>query len=121
MDRKAWQAGYKADREGTPPPTPLGTAAQFAAEERVRVEYAQSQAVLIKFLSVGLDLAFTMLRTAEMEDQSDPDHSRSALVQVRTALDTIRRFEGGVEDARASRDIRGRANELEAALNAFSW
>ena len=77
------------------------------------------QASLIRFLTTDLQLAFTELRTAEVESGSHPDHSRFALAKAREALKMIRRFESRIEDPGAAEEIQARADALESALKRF--
>ena len=86
-----------------------------SAELKRQRELAQRQ--LIDFLQADLDLAFTMLQTAEIA--SDPAHTRSALRHVSEALATIRQLLGRVEDPKAWKAIHEQANELEKELESF--
>jgi hypothetical protein len=80
---------------------------------------ARSQKVLIEFLEAELDLAFTFLQTAEIEAGINTGHSKMALENSRTALTSIRQFQGRITDADRWEKVHRRASELEAALNAF--
>jgi hypothetical protein len=82
--------------------------------------HAQNQVALIDFLTLDLDLAFTILRTAEMEAKDHPEHYRSALTKVQAALDTIQSLGSRIEDLRAWTTIHDRANELKSAFEAVS-
>ena len=79
----------------------------------------RSQAELLRFLSTDLDLAFTMLRTAAIDVEVDPDHCQAILGKVRAALRTIRQLEEHIQDATARRDVHARADQLESDLAAF--
>lgn len=82
------------------------------------VVHAKGQAALVEFLRVDLALAFTILRTAEIQ-AADGLASASGVAKVREALKVVRRLEDRIEDPRARIDIHHRADELEAALQAF--
>jgi hypothetical protein len=90
------------------------------AEDPTKALHAKNQVALIDFLSADLDVAFTMLKTAEIESQDDPDHCRAALTKVRAALDTIRRFERGIDDPQSRKTIHDRADELNGNSDRFS-
>ncbi len=81
--------------------------------------HAKSQAALVEFVRVDIELAFTFLRTAEIEAASDPEHCQAALAKVRVAVDTIRRFEGQIEDGEMRATLQVRSDELEDALAAW--
>jgi hypothetical protein len=80
----------------------------------LRIDY---QATLIEFLRVDLDLAFTFLETAKTESESDPEHCKSAVAKAQAALETIRKFQGRIEDRDEWSKINSRADHLEAALS----
>jgi hypothetical protein len=79
----------------------------------------RSQELLIDFLTADLNLAFTFLDTARLEAGFDDSHSQAALEKAVTALNTVRYFQGHVEDPTAGSKIQTRAIELEAAISAF--
>jgi hypothetical protein len=79
---------------------------------------ARSQRLLVQFLEVDLDLAFTFLQTAGLEAGVDIAHYHQAMGRAQTALDSIRHFQGRITDPDQSRRIRDRANQLEAAIAA---
>ncbi len=81
--------------------------------------HAKSQAALIEFLRADIELAFTFLRTAEIEAASDPEHCHAALAKARDAVDTIRRLEASFEDREIEATLRSKRDELEAALSAW--
>jgi len=87
-------------------------------EQRTRELQAKGQAALIEFLTAELDLAFTFLETAEV-DRGEPEMVEKVLGNVRNALQTLRHFEGRIEDLDTRRVIHGRANDLEVALQSF--
>ena len=89
-------------------------------EERIKREHEKSQAALIGFLNIDLELAWTFLRIAQTGFGTDPNHPRSSLAKARDALRTIRRFQNHVEDPVASENIRSKADALEKALDAFA-
>ena len=77
---------------------------------------ARSQSSLREFLSVDLELAFTLLDTARIEAGHNPKRSRDILGKVETALATVRHLLSRIEDPQVSKEIESRANELEHAL-----
>ena len=81
---------------------------------------ARTQRALIEFLSVDLDLALTFLQTAKIEADSDFAHCAAAFNKARIALVSIRHFQGRIQDPAEWQKIHDRANELQAALNAFA-
>ncbi len=82
-------------------------------------QWARAQGALIDFLNADLDLAFTWLRTADIDVNYDAKGTDLALSKVRAALNTIRRLSGRVESALAKSEIATRADELETALGRF--
>lgn len=88
--------------------------------EDLHPQWMKSQGLLIDFLNADLDLAFTWLRTAAIDVRDDPEGCKFAVAKVRAALDTIRRLEGRITGVMPRREIHARADELEAALNAFA-
>ncbi len=81
--------------------------------------WSRAQGALIDFLNADLDLAFTWLRTADIDARDDPRGSEFALAKVRAALSAIRRIEEHVDDVLARREIAARAAELETAIGTF--
>jgi len=79
----------------------------------------ESQEELIRLLSTDIDLAFTFLKTAEIEADHDPAHSQSALEKAQRALESVRRFEPRIQSEGTSREIHSHANELEEAIQKF--
>jgi hypothetical protein len=59
--------------------------------------WARAQGALIDFLHADLDLAFTWLRTADLDVRDDPEGCELALAKVRTALVSIRRLWGSLQ------------------------
>ena len=82
-------------------------------------QWARAQGALIDFLNADLDLAFTWLRTADIDVKDDPKGHELALAKARAALAAIRRLEGRVDSDLARREIDARADELETALGRF--
>src|SRR5712671_3830323 len=83
-------------------------------------QFAQAQQSLVGFLRADLELAFTMLRTAEIEHAAkNLEHMRASVAKVQEALSSVRRLAGRVEDHETSSEIAARANELETALAIF--
>jgi hypothetical protein len=82
-------------------------------------QWARAQGALIDFLNADLDLAFTWLRTADIDVRDDPKGYELALAKVWAALAAIRRLEGRVDSDLARGEIDARADELETALGRF--
>jgi hypothetical protein len=76
------------------------------------------QTVLIDNLSAELDLAFTLVQTAQVGRQFDTDGSLSAITKAALVLEQIRRFSGRVRDRKYRARVEARGDELEAALRA---
>jgi hypothetical protein len=76
----------------------------------------RSQRALIEFLNVDLNLAFTFLRSVRTEAGLKPDYYEEAIDKVRIALESVRRFQGRIEDPEAWQAIHHRANELEVEI-----
>jgi hypothetical protein len=72
----------------------------------------RTQETLIEFLDADLDLAFTFLEIA----RNETDHHEATIDKVRTALESIHRFQSRVEDPEARERIQNRAAKLEAEL-----
>lgn len=87
-----------------------------STSERLAAAYAASQEALVAFLQAEIELAFSMLDTAIIQ----PENRIVAVGHARVSLSVVRQFEGRIQDAKAWRSIHGRADELEAAVNAFS-
>ena len=79
-------------------------------------QLAQAQQLLAEFLRVDMELAFTLLRTAETEKAAD---SQAALAKVREALSAIRHLTGRILNPTTWSEIHAKANELERALRAL--
>ena len=83
-------------------------------------QLAHAQRLLVEFLRVDLELAFTLLRTAEIEEAAKgAEHKALALAKVREALNAIRHLTGRIQNPTTWSEIHAEANELEAALQAF--
>lgn len=80
-------------------------------------QHALSQKTLVDFLQAGLDLCFTMLKTAQVA--ADPEHTRSAVEKVRRGLQVIGKLAGRIENPQSWTTVNGRADELERALQSF--
>ena len=77
----------------------------------------ESQAALIQFLTIDLQIAATFLQTARLEAYLDPVRVPEVLAKVRVAVRAIRHLSGGVEDCSVWQDIHRRTNEIENELN----
>ena len=83
-------------------------------------QLAHAQKLMVEFLRVDLELAFTLLRTAEIEEAANsPEREQAALAKVQEALSAIRHLAKRIHDAEVRSEIHARANELERALEAF--
>jgi hypothetical protein len=107
---------------------PLGTARldaqvlelwEMADETPQDPLFERGQQATVKFLLADLNLAFTILKTAEIDAVSDPKDSQAALTKVQEALATIRRFDVRIDDEKARNAISARADELQAAIEKF--
>jgi hypothetical protein len=81
--------------------------------------WALAQGALIDFIYADLDLAFTWLRTADIDARDDPKDSELALAKVREALNAIRRLAGHIDSSLVRGEIDARADQLETAIGAF--
>ena len=84
--------------------------------ENVEMLIAQSQTLLIEFLRSDVALAFTFLGIAQTHKESDPARYRGEIHKAKAAVDTIRKFEGRIQDPNAWSDIHEHGNQLEAAI-----
>ncbi len=80
----------------------------------------RSQGLLVDFLRVDLELAFTMFRTAQIEQGDSQEHYQLAIGKVRDALSMIRSLTRLIENPIRAREIHIGANELHEALKASS-
>ena len=80
---------------------------------------ARAEKVLTDFLSRDLDLAFTFLQTPEVETGIDRARHSAAIQKARLAVETVQRFGGRVGNPQTRGQLRDRAAQLQAALNAF--
>jgi hypothetical protein len=78
----------------------------------------KSQEELISFLFVDLDLAFTLLVSAEI-NVSRRICYQFELENAQAALRTIRKFGGRIQYLATWQEIHARANELEEAIEKF--
>ena len=79
----------------------------------------RAQQLLVEFLRVDLDLAYTLLRTAEIEGASnDREHEQAALTKAREALSTIRHLTKRILDPLSRGEIDAKVREFESALAA---
>ncbi len=83
-------------------------------------EQAKAEKLLIDFLQADLDLAFTWLRTADIDSHYHPEGCEAALEKVRAALETICRLQVRITGAEAREKIRILTEELESALKSRS-
>jgi hypothetical protein len=81
--------------------------------------WERSQGALIDFIHADLDLAFTWLRTADIDVRDDPKGRELVLAKVGATLDAIRRLEGRLNSDLPRREIDARVDELEKAIAAF--
>ena len=80
---------------------------------------ARTQEALIAFFKADLDLAFTFLETARIEVGWDANHCNAAVAKARLVLDTVRRFQGRIANPCDWDLLQHRADQLEAAIDAF--
>lgn len=80
-------------------------------------QLARSQALLLEFLSLDLDLAITYIDTARAT--TDLRQSRRFIGYAWSALETVRFLASRIEKPDARESIQGRVKEVEEALFAF--
>jgi hypothetical protein len=88
-------------------------------DNRLNELQAKAQAALIEFINNDLDLAFTMIETARIEAEFDPQEVAAVLEHIRQAWMTIRHFTSRVQDQSARAQINFRTDQLEAAVAEF--
>ena len=83
-------------------------------------QLAHAQQLLVEFLRADLDLAFTLLRTADIEETATtPGHKLLALAKVQEALSAIRHLAKRIHNPGIRSEIDAEAKKLGAALKAF--
>jgi hypothetical protein len=112
----------------TQPELPLNVVASYVVDQAAApapssAMGAQSQRALVQNLYAQLDLAFTLVRTAQIGLRSDPDGCLSAASKAGMALQQVRHFSARVRDRDDWARIQERADALEAALSStkHSW
>ena len=78
---------------------------------------SRGQELLLEFLNIDLDLAFTFLNTARIERTKNPDHSTAAAKKAEAALYTIRSLDVRIENRNEWEKIQSRVAKLEAELD----
>ena len=73
------------------------------------------KAALIDFIHTDLDLAFTRLRTADIDARDDPKGCEMALTKIRAALSGVRRLAKHIDSPVVIKEIDARADQLETA------
>jgi hypothetical protein len=81
---------------------------------------ASIQKTLMQFLETDLDVAFTFLGMAKVETGRAIDPRKVSFKNAQIALRSIQRLKDRIEDLGERQKISDRADELEAAINAFS-
>jgi hypothetical protein len=79
----------------------------------------KSQKALVQCLNADLDHVLTFLQTAKIEAGWDDEHCRAALVKAHLVLDTVRRFQGRIESPGDWEALQKRADQIQAAIEAF--
>ena len=74
----------------------------------------KTQANLITFLRVEIELAWTMLKM--MNATKNAERKRRLLGSVQTALDSVHHFEKRITDRDVRRELREAASRLERAI-----
>ena len=87
------------------------------SDPAAQLEHAQQ--LLVEFLRVDLEFAFTLLRTAEIEAGESPEHQKASLTHVHEALGAIRHLTTRILNPQSRREIEAKARELETAVAAF--
>lgn len=118
------QAGSRRERRAAHPPRPLlgRHLTKLPMPELPRDLNGlkgRSQQALIDFLDAALSLGNTFLLVAETEATLDRDHSNRAFRKAQGALDSVRHFQGRIEDPAEWEKAHTKANQLEAAIDAF--
>jgi hypothetical protein len=80
--------------------------------------HTRNQAALVDLLRTDLDLGFTFLQMANVT--GDRGHARQAVQRATAALEGIRRLSERIENRDLKSEIRGKADELEKAIDEFS-
>ena len=81
--------------------------------------HAIVQEALTEFLLADLDLAFTMLSTAQIGGREESKLCEALAPKVRDALATVRQLAVGVENPLDRKRIHDKADELEMDLKGF--
>lgn len=86
----------------------------------ISAQHRAKQLNLIQFLQIDLDLAVLLLKVEKIEVEHASDCCLSVIANIRRALETVRHFEGRIEDPTASQQIHTRASELKLDLERLS-
>jgi hypothetical protein len=85
----------------------------------IAAQLDRAQQLLVDFLRVDLDLAFSLLKTAEIARAANhKEHEQKALAKVREALSTIRHLTKRILDPQSRGEIDAKVREFESALAA---
>lgn len=75
------------------------------------------QAMLVDFLKIDLELAFTLLEKAKLKAIYDPECFPAVIKKVKIILMVLRHFEGEVQDHLTWACIRSRIDDLQSAVD----
>jgi hypothetical protein len=88
--------------------------------DELQQQIVRGHQALLDFLRTDLDLAFTILGTAKIEqDAGNPQHMTASINTARKALESIRSLAKRIQDPAALSEVEAGAAELEAALTQF--
>jgi hypothetical protein len=79
----------------------------------------RNQNAHVEFLHTQLNLAFTLLQTARIDEKVDPQAVPALLEKIRKSVQTVRAFNAKIRDRTARDGIDARTDELETALSQF--
>ncbi len=81
-----------------------------------RARHARAQVALLRVITSHLDGAFTILKTADIAGESDPDGRQAALQKAGEALARVHNLAGHIETSKDWKRVHARADLLAAAL-----
>ena len=88
-----------------------------ASDLAAQLDHAQR--LLVEFLRVDLDLAFALLRRAEIERAANnTEHEQATVAKVLEALSTVRHLSKRILNPKLRGEIDARVREFESALAA---
>lgn len=80
----------------------------------------QAQPLLLEFVREDLELAFTLLRAAEIAGEANhTEHRQAALARVQDAINAIRHLASRILNPQSRSGIDAKTEQLETALASF--